>query len=44
MQILPLTAVTLAVSLGGNVTQPASIKNNTDVHRLKRIMSAFFRK
>ncbi|HAU5455719.1 hypothetical protein EHI89_10625 [Cronobacter sakazakii] len=44
MQIFPLTAVTLAVCLGGNVTQPASIKNNTDIHRPLRIMSAFFRK
>lgn len=44
MQILPLTAVTLAVSLGGNVTQPASIKDSTDVQRRLRIMSDFFRK
>ncbi|TYD48984.1 hypothetical protein FNN14_16290 [Cronobacter sakazakii] len=44
MQIFPLTAVTLAVCLGGNVTQPASIKNNTDINRPLRVMSAFFRK
>ncbi|HAU5448518.1 TPA: hypothetical protein JD169_15975 [Cronobacter malonaticus] len=44
MQIFPLTAVTLAVCLGGNMTQPASIKNNTDIHRRLRIISAFFRK
>ncbi|NCH02196.1 hypothetical protein EHJ06_12560 [Cronobacter malonaticus] len=44
MQIFPLSAVTLAVCLGGNVTQPASIKNNTEVQRPLRIMRAFFRK
>ncbi|CCJ96977.1 hypothetical protein BN130_2899 [Cronobacter malonaticus 507] len=44
MQIFPLTAVTLAVCLGGNVTQPASIKKNTDIQRRLRVMSAFFRK